>query len=1016
MSPSRSTPRSHHISPSVRRFLYFSTLLPGVTHGLAAAAAVGVALATASVAGAQTSTGTVRGVVAGEGGAPMGTTQITARNIESGVLRRGETRDDGTYVLAGLVPGTYDMNVRRIGYAPTTRRVVVQVGATAIQNFSLAAQATTLTSVAVTGTAATAETRTSEVATNVTQAQIQKLPTPSRNFLDLAALTPGVTVSEDRVSGNSRTVSAGGQSANTVNLFIDGTSLKNDLTAGGVSGQDASRGNPFPRNAVQEYRVISQNFKAEYQNASSAIITATTKSGGNTWSGNALFGYQNASLVGLDYYQRQDKAANPTTFQRPDYNRALTAFSIGGPIVQDRVHIFASYEGNYQNRDNRVTFNPLPTGYSALDTVNLARYQGSFGSPFRETLLFGKLDGSINDNSSMELSISNRAETDIRDFGGQNAFNEAVNYRQNVRIGQLKYNYFKGAVLNEAKIDYSDFGRDPSPNTPGTPSRLFQYGGSSATIGSNRSIQNFVQKRVGLRNDLTYSGFRGAGDHVFKTGVSADFVKYNILKDNNGTPQFSYRDTVTCNPACGDTAQYRYAVPYQLDYATGNPYVNARNNQIGAYLQDDWTPVQRLTFNLGIRWDYESNMLNKGYSIPQNVVDTLTRYNSQLVTPLDLSRYVSTGGNRKAFTGAFQPRFGFSYALDQNNRTTVFGGWGLYYDRIPFDLYGVDPYQKLAHPEYTVYFAAPGQTPKAGQVAFDPRYLTTDKTVLDALVHTSGRPEVWLIDLNAKIPRSKQMNLGVRQVFGRVTATATYANVKGEDQMTLNWANFGLNPNGSCCKSFDLGPHGFSNFIYSANNETTWYKALQLQLDRPYFRRDATSVGWGAGLAYTYATRYVQGVDNLGDQFSFPNAASIPKHPANDEKHRVVANFITDVPYAFGIQISGLLTLGGKYRQDVGGPARFNGIGTTGSQYQQGGFTVPGTFPYRNLDLRLRKDFPRLGRANTSYGLTLDVFNAANRNNFGCYNTGNRTDKTFGQPTCVVTDARRYQLGAEVNF
>jgi hypothetical protein len=81
-----------------------------------------------------------------------------------------------------------------------------------------------------------------------------------------------------------------------------------------------------------------------------------------------------------------------------------------------------------------------------------------------------------------------------------------------------------------------------------------------------------------------------------------------------------------------------------------------------------------------------------------------------------------------------------------------------------------------------------------------------------------------------------------------------------------------------------------------------------------------------------------------------------------------------------------------------------------------GGFTVPGTFPYQNVDMRLRKDFPRFGRSATAVGITLDVFNTLNRDNFGCYNVGNPKDSNFGNPGCVVTDARRYQLGAELNF
>ena len=240
-----------------------------------------------AIAGAQNSTGTIRGTITSNG-APVGDVQVAVRNVVTGIQRGTTSNANGFYVLPGLVPATYDMTVRRVGNAPQTRQVVVQIGATQIENFSLSNAPTTLQSVVITAAPAT-ETRTSEVATNVTTAQIEKLPTASRNFLELAALAPGVTVSEDRINAtNFRTIQAGGQPANAVNLFVDGTSFKNDLTGGGIAGQDASRGNPFPQNAIQEYRVISQNFKAEYQKASSAVITATTKSGTNEWQGSAL--------------------------------------------------------------------------------------------------------------------------------------------------------------------------------------------------------------------------------------------------------------------------------------------------------------------------------------------------------------------------------------------------------------------------------------------------------------------------------------------------------------------------------------------------------------------------------------------------------------------------------------------------------------------------------------------------------------------------------------------------------
>jgi hypothetical protein len=955
---------------------------------------------------AQTSTAIIRGRITDEQGAPVPDARISVRNPATGAERTISSQPDGFYALPGLAPAEYDLTVRRVGLAAQQRRVAVLVGETVTADFKLGATAVEVA--AITVEAPTVETRTSEVATNVTQQQLQQLPSPSRNFLDLAALAPGVTITEDRINGTGfRTFQAGGQDPSSTNIFVDGTSLKNDLTGGGVTGQDASRGNPFPRSAIQEYRVISQNFKAEYQKASSAIITATTKSGSNVWSGNALFGYQNKDLVALDTFQR----ATPN-FTKPDYTRSLAGLSVGGPIQRDRLFFFGAYEGNYQNRSNQVLFAP-PSGFPSLDTVNLARYNGNFVSPFRETMVFGKLNYTIDPKSSAEFSFSTRHETDVRDFGSANcpgvmcAFQEAVDFAQDISVAQLKYNRFTGPWLNEAKVDYSRFRRHPGPDTPGLPARIYQYGNADHVIGSNFSTQDYIQRRIGLRDDVTYTGFQAGGQHVVKAGASFDFVSYDVLKGNDETPRFYYRDSVS------GRGSYAYRVPYQLIYGTGNAALTKHNNEIGVYVQDDWSPLPQLTINGGIRWDFESAMMNYDYVTPQMVIDTLTRYHDSLPAKLDLNRYISTGNNRKPFYGAFQPRIGFSYALDPENKTTIFGGFGIYYDRSLFDV-SVDETLKLTHPTYTIQFANPDSVVRPGQVAWNNSYLTANKATLDNLVHTQGVPEAWLIDRDVKVPKSSQWNVGVRRLLGDVLVSVAYAGVRGYDQLTLNWANFGLNPNGSCCTSFNLAAHGFSNFIYSTNDGKTWYDALQVQINRPY--RRTAQLGWGAGLAFTYATRSVQGVDNLGDEFSFPNTQNIPKHPSNDEKTHIVANWIVDLPYVAGVQFSGLITLGSGNRLDVGCPARFCGAG-----YINGGFTptkydfiIPGAFAYRDVDLRLRKDFPNI--SGTTLGITFDLFNVFNFQNFGCFDTGSPTSANFGHAGCTVSDPRRLQIGAEYGF
>ena len=231
-------------------------------------------LIAAPAAVAQTSTGSVRGYVTDEGGAPMPDVSITARDSTTGVLVSVTTGRTGFYVLAGLKPGQYVVTARRIGVTPKARQLAVGIGEVLQLDFQLTPAAVQVSSIVVVGDVT--ETRTSEIATNVSRAQVENLPTVDRNFLDLTALAPGVQIQNPRLDATRRTFSAGAQTAEAVNVFIDGASYKNDVLLGGVAGQDASRGNPFPLNAVQEFRVITQNYKAEYQKASSAVIAATT--------------------------------------------------------------------------------------------------------------------------------------------------------------------------------------------------------------------------------------------------------------------------------------------------------------------------------------------------------------------------------------------------------------------------------------------------------------------------------------------------------------------------------------------------------------------------------------------------------------------------------------------------------------------------------------------------------------------------------------------------------------------
>jgi hypothetical protein len=254
---------------------------------LACALASCLAVAAPSVL-AQSTAATVRGQVLVDS-VPASDAQITATNVATGLTRKVQASGDGNYNVGGLPPGTYRIDVVA-GGKTDSQTITLQVGQTATLNLATGGVAetaapgvaTTMEAVTVTATPVF-ETKTPEVATYISQMQIESLPQASRNFLAFAEIVPGMLF-DRRASGASQ-LRSGAQSSNGINVFIDGVGQKNYVLKGGIGGQDQSPGNPFPQLAIGEYKVITSNYKAEYDQISSAAVTAVTKSGTNEFHG-----------------------------------------------------------------------------------------------------------------------------------------------------------------------------------------------------------------------------------------------------------------------------------------------------------------------------------------------------------------------------------------------------------------------------------------------------------------------------------------------------------------------------------------------------------------------------------------------------------------------------------------------------------------------------------------------------------------------------------------------------------
>jgi hypothetical protein len=915
-------------------------------------------------AAAQTTTATIRGKVQNEAGSALGGAKIEAVGTASGFVETVTAGPDGSFQLGGLTPGEYKIVVSAAGVEPHSETLTVLVGQNLNIVFVMTPTAVLNESITVAGEQLV-DTKSPEAATNVTTQQIENLPQDDRNFLNFAALAPGIRLSKDPTR---KTIAGDAQPAEQTNVYIDGVSFKNDVLQGGSVGQDSSRGNPFPQNAVQEFRVITQNYSAQYEKASSAIITAVTKSGGNDFRGQLFWFYQPKKWVAPlpQNFQFQSLTANSS------YHRNQPGLSIGGPIIKDKLHFFLSYEG-----DDEHATTPVTLGNGAF--VNqFGQFVGVFPSPFKENLGFGKLSWQPHENQLVDWSGSYRREHETRDFGTNTSFQSATDLRNWVYSSTLRHQWNNDKALNQAALSWQDYGWNPTPTNPNLVGQNFE---GVIRIGGNSTLQKFDQRRVELRDDYSQSLAKWGGSHNLQAGGNVDFLHYSVDKFLNGNPVFNFRN----DPANGIT----FAQPFEAQFGFGNPKLTANNKEYGVYGQDTWTVNNHLTVKLGLRWDYESNQLDAGYVTPPNIVAGLTG-------KVDPS-YFSNGSQRKQYPNEFQPRVGFSYDLRGDSKSVVFGGVGRYYDRLFLNA-TLDERYRLQFPVYRIEFSPDG---RPGTIQWNPSFFSA-AGLSSLIAQGSTSPEIYLLNNNTKPPYSNQWNLGFRQALGTWVGSVSYNGVRGYHGFT--W----LSATGICCSA--LVP-GFGNVIISdPNGKRYWYDGLFLTLDRPYIGR------WGAHVAWTHGKATQTGNDLFS--LDYPSAAAYPRHEVETtERDRVVAVGTFGLPWE--LRFSSSLSFGsGGAKNVLDFSQGFSLSDRLITHPFQNSITPPKTWGFadRTIDFRLEKDFNTVH--NVSIGVIGEIFNAFNWASYGCLNNfippeGN---PTFGQPTCVVNLGRREQVGLKINF
>ncbi|MEO6212229.1 MAG: TonB-dependent receptor [Vicinamibacterales bacterium] len=1014
-----------------------------------------------TVAAAQTSA-TVSGTVQDVTGAVLPAVTVTARNGATGLARTTVTGPEGRYVLPQLAPGTYELRAELAGFKPHVRPEVPLAVAQALTlNMTLQVGDFAIVDI-VTAASPLVNTASSELSYLVTSQQIEQIPLNGRNYTDLALLQPGVNAFPHRDGGSvvahGLGMSINGQDPRSNVYLLDGT-LLNDFTNGPAG---SAAGTALGLDTIREFRVESNAYSAEFGRSSGGQINVLTKSGTNRLNGSAFEFHRNEALDAANYFDVQGK---------PDFTRNQFGGTLGGPLATDRAFFFLGYESLIERLgrtistvvpDDNARLGILPTGPVTIDPLvapylaafprangpSLGQGLAAYSFPFSQRLdqHFGQARIDYNASASNQFfgrytidDTSQFLPTDYpqfpREFFSRNQF----------FTGEHRH-VFSIRTLNTARLGFSRtrIGQNvqadlEQPLGEFVPGRgiigAIDIGGLKRFGPQTSANLRLVQNVFSFQDDLVHT----LGRHTLKTGALVERYQDNMVNPTFSLGIFRFASLST----------FLRNVPASFVGLTPEAQFDRywRFTLFGFYAQDDYQVTPHLTVNAGLRYEFTT--------MPEDI------YGRDSALP-DLTASQPTLG--RLYKGPqytnVSPRGGFAWDVFGDGRTSLRGGYGLYFNT-------------NSHQNLIVTVTNPPATPRP--VIVSPTFPNPPFSRAGAI---SIRPMQWDI----VTPRVHVYNLNAqREIWGQATVTLGYAGSRGQHLYRSNDVNTArpttLTDGTIFIPAGTPRPNtSFSTIELKSSDGESWYNALIVDVRRRF------SGGFSIQSSYTLsksedttqASTFFSDATN-GTTTAFPEY--IPGYNKGlsdfDTRHNWVVNFSADIPGVGGLggvlngwQASGIWNMRSGQPLTVfvqsnrsrsqWNPSLGPGIGQDRPSYAPGfgsdsavlggvdrwfdpaafalqpagtfGNTGRGDFigpNLRTLDLALTKR----ARSATLGGdgrveFRLEAFNVLNRANFGPpalvafagAADGETPLSTFGRITTTVTSARQIQLGVKVLF
>ncbi|HKQ88954.1 MAG TPA: TonB-dependent receptor [Candidatus Acidoferrales bacterium] len=623
---------------------------------------------------AQVSAGlsSISGIVRDPAGAVIAGANVVVENGSIGVHLELQSSDGGLFNAPSLPPAAgYDVTVDKPGFAHyEVKDITLSVG----QNLNIVAPltiATATTQVEVVGAAPLVDDTKTDVSQVIGSQQIVDLPINGRRVDTFALLTPGVTN-----DGNFGLLTFRGV-ANGNTFLLDG----NDSTEQ-FYGENNGRTritSQISQDAVQEFQVVSADFSAEYGRAMGGVVNTVTRSGTNDYHGTGYFFYRNQNFNATDAFAGGIN---------PDDWRLQSGASLGGPIVKSKVFFFLNSDFTRRNSpivDSLVNTNISPTTHNFVlkdathpngcdptvatpaqcNAINglLPRFFGNVPRTVDQDLLFGRIDYHFSDRNTFSFSLNylhfnspnGLQQTTVASTTGA-AVNNNANDLVRVRNGKATWmSILSPSVINNFRYGWNtDLQSDElNPALNGSLGFL-DVSAAGVTLGAPNYLPRIEpsETRNEFGDDLSWT----RGRHIFKFGVDfATTSDYSFfIQNTHGSYSYSNLTNFALDFSGNTTGAKNWTT---FSQTFGNPVTNTRINDYDFYVEDQWRATDRLTANIGLRYEY-----------------------SQIPQPPACNSAAPVTCSINSPAKNFMPRIGLAYRL--NDKTVVRAGYGLFYARM----------------------------------------------------------------------------------------------------------------------------------------------------------------------------------------------------------------------------------------------------------------------------------------------------------------------------------------------